>query len=95
MRLWLLLLAYLFFWGATLLRLAGNGLSALGGLVAFTVVLSVALSILSALVFLSATAADAAGSFITYLARCARIGSCTVSSRDPHLLPLWWVACIT
>jgi len=55
--------------GATLLRLGGNGLSALGGLFAFTVVVSVALSVLSALVFLSASGADAIGSVIIYLAK--------------------------
>ncbi|KAF5826159.1 hypothetical protein DUNSADRAFT_4491, partial [Dunaliella salina] len=72
-RLWLFWLAYLFFWGATLLRLGGNGLSALGGLFAFTVVVSVALSVLSALVFLSASAADAIGSVIIYLAKFTEV----------------------
>lgn len=48
----------------------GNGLSALGGLLAFTVVLSVAVSVLAALTFLSASASDATGTFINYMARC-------------------------
>jgi hypothetical protein len=48
---------------------AGNALTALGGLVAFTVVLSIAISVLSALVFLAASAADTTGALIEYAAR--------------------------
>ncbi|KAJ9518962.1 hypothetical protein QJQ45_026195, partial [Haematococcus lacustris] len=68
-RFWLTGLAYIFYLAATALRLVGNGLSAVGGLVAFTVVLSVAASVLSALTFLSASACDATGTFIEYMAR--------------------------
>lgn len=39
-RFWLNGVAFAFFLGASLLRVLGNGLSALGGLVAFTVVFS-------------------------------------------------------
>ena len=51
-RMWLSGIAYGFYLLASFLRVVGNGLSAVGGLMAFTVVFSVGISVLSALTFL-------------------------------------------
>ncbi len=58
-RSWLRLVATCFSLAAMCLRLLGTGATVLSGAVAFTVVFSIALSVLSALLTVAATAADA------------------------------------
>ncbi|GLC43075.1 hypothetical protein PLESTM_001428100 [Pleodorina starrii] len=67
-RSWLRLVASCFSLAAMVLRLLGTGTTVLSGAVAFTVVLSIGLSILSALLTVAATAADAIASLLRTLA---------------------------
>ncbi|EFJ50953.1 hypothetical protein VOLCADRAFT_88411 [Volvox carteri f. nagariensis] len=66
-RSWLRLVAGCFSLAAMMLRLLGTGATVLSGAVAFTVIFSIALSVLSALLTVAATAADAIGSLLRTL----------------------------
>ncbi|MEW5299643.1 MAG: hypothetical protein WDW36_002637 [Sanguina aurantia] len=72
-RLWLSLLAYIFYLVSTGLRVAGNLLSMLSAFLSFTVVFSIAISIISAVVMASATVSDATGAMIEFLGRATEM----------------------
>ncbi|MEW5312692.1 MAG: hypothetical protein WDW38_004307 [Sanguina aurantia] len=72
-RLWLSLLAYIFYLVSAGLRIAGNLLSMLSAFLSFTVVFSIAISIISAVVMTSATISDGTGAMIEFLGRATEM----------------------